>query len=85
MRSYPSTAAGSPPPELILIRCTAACPNWARAALSFSSDLQGSLPADSRPHKGPEEAGTFSSDKHTITLERLVCPFSMACAGIHDP
>ena len=40
MRSYPTTAAGSPLRELILIRCTAACPSAALAALSFSSDLQ---------------------------------------------
>lgn len=40
MRSWPSTAPGSPLMELILIRCTAACPRAARAAFSFSSDLQ---------------------------------------------
>ena len=40
MRSYPSTASGSPLRELILIRCTAACPRVALAVLSFSSDLQ---------------------------------------------
>ena len=40
MRSWPSTAPGSPLMELILIRCTAACPRAARAVFSFSSDLQ---------------------------------------------
>ncbi len=40
LRSYPTTAAGSPLSELILIRCTAACPRAALAAFSFSSDLQ---------------------------------------------
>jgi len=40
MRSYPSTAAGSPFRELILIRWTAACPRAALACFSFSSDLR---------------------------------------------